>query len=128
MKKVAILPFDDLDNELTADEEVQLGLDGQIVALDLTKAHADELRAFLRRYLNAGQPILAMDEEPQRIRGGTPQRRAYLLAFRNWCAERGVELEKVPGGGYKYPKPMVKEFDAALARGEVGPDGRKIAT
>ena len=128
MREVAILIKDDLDHSQVADEEVQLALDGAMVRLDLTTGRATALREFLAPYLKAGTPILTMDQEPDRQRGGTPQRKAYLQAFRNWCEERGVELHKQSAGGFTYPKRLLKEFDAALARGEVGPDGRKIPT
>ena len=126
MREVAILIKDDLDHSQIADEEVQLALDGAMVRLDLTSGRAAALREFLEPYLKAGTPILTMDQETDRQRGGTPQRKAYLSAFRNWCEDRGVVLHRQPGGGFTYPRKLLKEFDAALARGEAGPDGRKI--
>ena len=57
MKVVVERLADDLDPAKDADETVKFGLDGKQYEIDLTRAHARELRGALERFIDAGRML-----------------------------------------------------------------------
>ena len=57
-RKVTVKIHDDLDPSLDADVEVRLGVDGTVYVLDLTEAHAGQLRAELAPWLEAAHETI----------------------------------------------------------------------
>lgn len=56
-QKVHIILTDDLDDTQTADETLTFGLDGVTYEIDLTAAHAAELREALAKYVAVGRAV-----------------------------------------------------------------------
>jgi hypothetical protein len=78
-QKIQTVLIDDLSGESAA-ETVQVGLDGRHFEIDLTKDHADQLRAELEAYVQRGRPVAP----PQ------PKRNAALI--RAWARQNGYEV------------------------------------
>lgn len=110
-----IVFFDDLDaragTKTIADETVTLRLDGKEVRLDLTTAHAAELRTLMQPYMVAGG---AYDDKPTAHAAGQwPERRAYNTAMRDFADREGIRYRS-ESGSYYYSRELVTRFDAWL--------------
>lgn len=78
-QKIQTVLVDDLNGEL-ADETVQFGLGGRHYELDLTKDHAQQLRAELKAYVRGARPV-------------APPRPAQEAAqVRAWARQNGYEV------------------------------------
>ena len=110
-----IILIDDLDRknglEVDAAEKVSFGLDGKNYTVDLTEKHAAELREFLERYIQVGEPEngdqLAVTKRPG------PQKRK---AFHDWLRTEGrLDLyeTKVPGK-YRIPRTEWARYQSLL--------------
>lgn len=63
-QKVNIILVDDLDGS-EAEETVEFGLDGSKYEIDLSTAHAKELREALTKYIDAGRRTQAKRGRPK---------------------------------------------------------------
>lgn len=87
MKKIVTKKIDDLDGS-PADETVQFMLDDNVYELDLTHAHAQELRALMR-----GWTRHARHTKPHRTgQRRNPDEVRRNQAIRAWARENGYGL------------------------------------
>jgi hypothetical protein len=95
--------LDDLD-KTPATQTVKFALDGRNYSVDLSDAHADELRAFLKPYVEAGR-------KAQRNRGADARRAEDFdpAAVRAWAASNGLEVSKRG----RVPAAVVEKYKAA---------------
>jgi hypothetical protein len=56
-RRVQIILLDDLDRSSLADETVRFGIDGTVYEIDLTAAHAAELRSAMNIYVGAARRL-----------------------------------------------------------------------
>jgi hypothetical protein len=109
-QKIRTLFVDDLDGS-EAEGTVHFGLDGTQYEIDLSPAHAKELRAALARYTEAARKISGTARRPAR-RGrsaaatGTTQPKA-----RDWAKAQGIEI-KDRG---RVPADVMVKFQAATS-------------
>ncbi|WP_205326946.1 Lsr2 family protein [Glycomyces sp. YM15] len=103
--------IDDLDGT-TADETLRFAVDEQVYEIDLSTAHANELRRVLSRYQVKGRKLgrarlLAPGERPKRRRvtNGEPAR------VREWAKRNGYGVQ--PYG--RVPKPILELYRADTA-------------
>lgn len=90
-QKVKIILIDDID-EGEADETVRFGLDGVNYEIDLSEAHASELRSALGDYVSAAR---RSNQPRQRSAGtGTPpaSRNQEAAQIREWAKENGYTV------------------------------------
>ncbi|MHC6592745.1 histone-like nucleoid-structuring protein Lsr2 [Arthrobacter sp. C152] len=87
-KRIVIELVDDLDGS-EATEAVRFGLDGNDYVIDLAGQNADELRALLARFVDAGRKTGATKQAPA-VRRLPPA--AEIKAVRVWAAENGIEV------------------------------------
>lgn len=87
---------DDIDGtllEVGEGETVHFSLGGIAYEIDLTNAHADELRNALDPYIKAGRRATASAARPS-----APRRRAARnsdsAAIRSWAKEQGLEVNE----------------------------------
>lgn len=80
--------IDDLDGS-EATETVYFGLDGTDYVIDLAGQNADELRALLARFVEAGRKTGAT-KQASSVRRLPPA--ADTKAVRAWAAENGIEV------------------------------------
>lgn len=96
MAKVTTMRLvDDLDGS-RADETVEFGLDGRRYEIDLTRDHAQALRAALTGYVHAGRLVPAAGNRPDNRRdtdgtdlGGD---RSRNQAIRAWARRHGIPV------------------------------------
>jgi hypothetical protein len=98
MRNVTVTLVDDLD-QTRADETVSFGLDGRDYEIDLSKAHAGELRKMVSRYtVVARRAKTAVRRAPRRTqadRERARQIRAWAVAMGLMTSERGRIPEHV---------------------------------
>lgn len=131
MKELQLVLSDDLTfattgERIPADESVTISIDGRARELDLTAAHAKELRDILDPYMKAGhvpgnEPNLT-SPEGKRIKKPTPsliEARAEQKKIRDYADARGLKspdgkrpIYRTEGGGYYYPHSLVVEYQA----------------
>ena len=88
-RKTVVILEDDLDGS-KADETVQFALDGAEYEIDLTTAHADELRQVLGRYISG-----ARKTSGGRGRGRQPRAAGVGVdakAMRLWAIDNGLQV------------------------------------
>jgi hypothetical protein len=105
---------DDLDGELLGDEgeTVLFSLDGRAYEIDLSDAHAQELRAALEPYISAGRRVGAPERTNSRSNGGGSARRsgAYdLTAVREWARSNGHDVKERG----RVPSSVIDAYEAA---------------
>lgn len=139
MKKVVKLvkSYDDLHlqqgQEVEADIEVEIRFgDEDSIVLDLTAAHADELRRDVKKFTAAGQTRKPEVRKGYRRPPGSPglpvartptkgmtrdEGNAFLLGLRVWAAGEGRddEIMHKGGSGYSYGERVVDDYKAYLA-------------
>jgi len=105
VKQIEVTAYDDLDRvekdaKVRADEEVFLGLDGAWLVLDLTQAHAAELRLALARYLAAGSTPnkVPTARRSRAVDNPRTRRREWNDRVRAWA-----KLERIEIAGSKIP-------------------------
>jgi Lsr2 len=93
-KKTIVELTDDLDGS-AADETLRLALDGTEYEIDLTKAHANQLRDALKPYVKAARKA---DGSRVGRRGGTgnrrptPRDRDQVKVIRDWAKQQGMKV------------------------------------
>jgi hypothetical protein len=85
-KRTNTVFIDDLDGS-EAEATVRFGLDGTHYEIDLSAAHARELRDTLARYTTAGRRV-----SPARNARKTAVTRINSSEVRNWARENGLEV------------------------------------
>jgi hypothetical protein len=95
-QKVQVLLVDDLDGG-TADETVTFGLDGVSYEIDLTSAHAAELRDSLAQWIGHARKVGG--RSGARSAGRAPARRAAAGGgqagdIREWAKENGYHVSE----------------------------------
>lgn len=92
---------DDLDGS-EADETVQFGLDGVDYEIDLSEAHAKDLRGELEAYKAAARRVGKVQRQLTQRNAGAPARvdREQNQAIRAWAKKQGMtvnERGRIPG-------------------------------
>jgi hypothetical protein len=110
-QKVEVFLVDDLDGG-AADETVVFGLDGTRYEIDLSTAHANELRAELAQYVRAarkeaGRLARAADTAQKGMAG-----KASIADIREWARENGHDIKERG----RVPAALVAEYHAATGR------------
>ncbi|MWB97492.1 histone-like nucleoid-structuring protein Lsr2 [Agromyces seonyuensis] len=91
-KRIIEQLVDDLDGtvlEAGAGESVDFSLDGKRYQIDLTEAHAEELRAALAPYIKASRLVFAPQSTPSARKGGGGKSPKELAAIREWANANG---------------------------------------
>jgi hypothetical protein len=113
VQKIETVFIDDIDGS-SADGTVRFGFDGTEYEIDLNKAHAEELRSALERYIELGRKV----SSPRRTARGGARRTTTggpnPSEVREWAKSQGIEV-KDRG---RVPEELVVKFKAAT--GTVG--------
>ncbi|GAB3646087.1 histone-like nucleoid-structuring protein Lsr2 [Glycomyces tarimensis] len=113
-KKTQVILIDDIDGG-KAEETVKFAIDGQAYEIDLSAAHANELRESLAKFQEAGTRLgrytVGVVRGPSR---GTSTRRLAVdreqnKAIREWAERNGKKVS--PRG--RIPQSIVEEYNAA---------------
>jgi Lsr2 len=93
-KKTVVELTDDLDGS-QADETLRLALDGTEYEIDLSKAHANELRDALKPYVKAARSLNGK-AGGRRGRGGrsASRDREQVQAIRSWAKQQGLKVSE----------------------------------
>lgn len=124
-KQRIIKLIDDLDQG-PADETLRFAIDEQAYEIDLSAAHARELRAIIRRYQEHGRRIgrvqlLAPGEQPKRVRKSNNRTRNARI--RAWAAEHDYPVQAQG----RIPNAIVVRHEAATRGGpSTVPDVRTV--
>jgi hypothetical protein len=86
-QRVNVVLVDDLDGSEAA-ETVTFGLDGVDYEIDLSDAHAAELRDALSTYVSAGRKVGGRRRRGQRVANGG----ASASDIRKWARENGWDV------------------------------------
>src|SRR5712691_8150160 len=119
MRKVTVTLVDDLD-QTKADETVSFGLDGRDYEIDLSKAHASELRKMAGRYIAAARR--GRTAVQQRAPRRTQADRERSREIRAWAVERGLMTSERG----RIPEHVRHEYEAT-ERGTATPLGPSSA-
>jgi hypothetical protein len=116
MRSVTVTLVDDLDDAKSADETVSFSLDGRDYEIDLSKAHASELRKMAGRYITAARRAkTAVRQRPARR---TQADRERARQIRAWAVEQGLMTSERG----RIPEHVTHEYEAAK-RAEHSPGG-----
>ncbi|WP_158375097.1 histone-like nucleoid-structuring protein Lsr2 [Cellulosimicrobium cellulans] len=94
-QKVQVLLVDDIDGG-TADETVTFALDGVSYEIDLTSAHAAELRDALGTWVGHARKVGGRASSGRGSSAGSsrPRRSSDAGAVRTWAKENGYEVSE----------------------------------
>src|SRR5262245_45905129 len=107
MRSVTVTLVDDLDAAKPADETVSFGLDGRDYEIDLSKAHAGELRKMASRYIAAARRAkTAVRQRPARR---TQADRERARQIRTWAVEKGLMTTERG----RIPEHVTREYEAS---------------
>src|SRR5215467_3102143 len=107
MRSVTVTLVDDLDEAKAADETVSFGLDGREYEIDLSRAHAGELRKMASRYIAAARRAkTAVRQRPARR---TQADRERARQIRAWAVEKGLMTTERG----RIPEHVTREYDAS---------------
>jgi Lsr2 len=81
---------DDLDGSSKADETLHFSLEGAEFEIDLSKVHADRLRAALDPYMRAGRKTGGKRDGHRRRSAGTDK--DQIKAMRDWAKKQGMKV------------------------------------
>jgi hypothetical protein len=107
-QRVDVILIDDLDPEQEAAETVPFGLDGIAYEIDLSDAHAKELRTALDAFITAGRRVggrKKTSSAPAAAAVSGPS----AAEVRAWAVEQGYEI---PNRG-RIPGDVREAYDAA---------------
>lgn len=107
-QKVNIVLVDDLDGS-EADETVSFGLDGTSYEIDLTGAHASELREALAGYVGNARKVAGRKSGARKAASGSNGSGPSAAEIRDWARSNGFT---VPDRG-RIPGEVREAFDAA---------------
>jgi Lsr2 len=113
-----LMVVDDVDGRSPADEQVTLGLNGKSFALDLTTAHADELRAVIAPWIARATAIDAAQFEasghkpvrPRQVR--THSQRMTARRLRAWAMEQREYRDQINPAG-QFPQEVINAWNKA---------------
>lgn len=88
VQRVEIRLEDDLDGG-PADETLQLGLDGRDYEIDLSAAHAQQLREARRSYVAAARKASADSTKRHKPTAGTTTSSSGTATIRSWAKKHG---------------------------------------
>ncbi len=91
-QKIQTLFVDDLDGS-EAEGTVRFGLDGVSYEIDLSTAHAEELRSVLAPYTRAGRKISGAARRTGRAQGKAAANGFSTNDVREWAKANGVEVK-----------------------------------
>lgn len=109
-RQVVTILTDDLDGG-EADRTVEFGIDGVTYTIDLSDAHAGELRTLLDPYISAGSRLHRRVAEGGRRaarEAGGVRDRGQTKAIRDWAAKNGYELS----GRGRIPAAILEAYNA----------------
>lgn len=107
MRSVTVTLVDDLDEAKAADETISFGLDGRDYEIDLSRAHAGELRKMASRYIAAARRAkTAVRQRPARR---TQADRERARQIRAWAVEKGLMTTERG----RIPEHVTREFEAS---------------
>ena len=86
-QRVNVVLIDDLDGS-EATETVRFGLDGTNYAVDLSEAHANELRDLLAPYIGVGRKLSGQRRMARKVASGEPN----AADVRAWARENGYDV------------------------------------
>jgi hypothetical protein len=109
-QKVETVFIDDLDGS-TADTTIRFGLDGAEYEIDLSTAHADELRKATAQFIGAGRKVSSSARRTTRssTRRSPASSEPSSSEVRDWAKSRGYDVKergRIPAG-------LVVKFQAA---------------
>jgi hypothetical protein len=107
-QKVQTLLLDDIDGG-NADETIRFGLDGSSYEIDLSTAHAHDLRTALASYVQAARRAGPVRGAPARKTARAASNGYDSTAVRDWARGQGIEI-KDRG---RVPADAVAKFRAA---------------
>jgi hypothetical protein len=108
-QKVETVFIDDLDGT-DAESTVRFGLDGSEYEIDLSTAHASELRNALERYIDAGRKLNGSARRAGRGNARkAPSSGPNPSEVREWAKSQGIEV-KDRG---RVPAELIVKFKAA---------------
>jgi hypothetical protein len=113
MRSVTVTLVDDLD-QAKADETVSFGLDGREYEIDLSRAHAGELRRMVSRYAAVARK--ARTAVHPRSGRRTQADRERSRRIRAWAVERGLMTSERG----RIPEHVTHEYEATM-RAESAP-------
>ena len=90
-QRVNVVLVDDLDGK-DADETVSFGLDGSNYEIDLSSAHAQELRDSLERYIKAARKAGGSGRRGKGRRSGAASSGTSAADIRAWARENGFDV------------------------------------
>jgi len=86
-QRVNVVLIDDLDGSEAA-ETVRFGLDGTSYAVDLSEAHANELRDLLAPYVGVARKLSGQRRMARKAASGEPN----AADVRSWARENGYDV------------------------------------
>ena len=107
MRSVTVTLVDDLD-QAKADETVSFSLDGRDYEIDLSRAHAGELRRMANRYIAAARK--ARTAVHPRSGRRTQADRERSRRIRAWAVERGLMTSERG----RIPEHVTQEYEATM--------------
>jgi hypothetical protein len=110
-QKIQTLFVDDLDGS-DAEGTVRFGLDGAHYEIDLSSAHAEELRSALAPYAKAGRRVTGVSRRTARNQGKAASNGFSTNEIRDWAKANGLEI-KDRG---RVPADVVARFRAATGK------------
>jgi hypothetical protein len=113
-REIQLVILDDITRE-PADEAVTIGLNGEWWELDLTTAHADDLRETLGQWTRRGRQT---DGVPTPLPGPVSDnpvtaRRDYFRRMRTWGNDNGFRTVKKGATGYYISRALKVAYAAA---------------
>jgi Lsr2 len=88
--RVVTLITDDLDGSEAA-ETIASSLEGASYEIDLSNAHAEELRSVLKPYMKAGRKAGGRKDGRGRSQGA-PADKDQIKAIRDWAKKQGLKV------------------------------------
>jgi hypothetical protein len=107
MRSVTVTLVDDLD-QAKADETVSFGLDGREYEIDLSRAHAGELRKMVSRYTAVARK--ARTAVHPRSGRRTQADRERSRQIRAWAVERGL----MTSDRGRIPEHVTRDYEATM--------------
>lgn len=109
-KKIVHQLIDDIDGTVLGDgngETLRFSLDGSSYEIDLSRAHAEALRAALAPYMKAGRRVSASGASGRggKRSSGSPE----AARIRSWAAANGYTVSERG----RVPAPVVEAYRAA---------------
>ena len=110
-QKIQTLFVDDLDGS-EAEDTIRFALDGASYEIDLSAAHAGELRSMLAPYTRAGRKVTSAGRRTTRNQGKAAANGFSTNEIRDWAKANGMEI-KDRG---RVPADVVTKFRAATGK------------